>query len=115
MFDYNKPKRIKDKEGRTGLLLERDIYRKAWFHEGFPRWDVNKYGEAGTNIPIYAYEDTEINFFEFYFVKIGTKMKLERKTLGSFYNENPQTRIFSFTQYVILVPLQICKPIKIKK
>ena len=115
MYNYSKLTKIKDEKNRTGLSVERGIYRKAWFHEGFQRWDVNKYGEVGTNIPIYAYEDTTIDFFEFNFVKIGSRMTLERKALDSFYYENPQTKIFSFTQYVILIPLGICKTIKNKK
>ena len=115
MHDYCKPRKIKDDKDRSGLSVERVVYHKAWFHDGFPRWDINKYGEAGTNVPIYLYEDTTINFFIFNFVKIGSRMKLERKELDSFYYENPQAKIFSFTQYVILVPLSICKPIQIKK
>lgn len=115
MYDYCKPRKIKDEKDRTGLSVEREVYRKAWFHDGFQRWDVNKYGEAGTNVPIYAYEDTSIDFFEFSFIKLGSRMRLERKVLDSFYYENPQAKIFSFTQYVILVPLDICKPVKNKK
>ena len=109
--EYNKPRRIKDDKDLTGLSVKRTVYRKAWFHEGFQRWDVNKYGEAGTNVPLYAYEDTSLDFFVFNFNKIRARMRLERKKLDSFYYENPQAKIYSFTQFVILVPLSICKPI----
>lgn len=109
MYDFHKPKKIKDDKNRIGLMVERVIYRKAWFHKEFQRWDIKKYGEAGTNLPLYAYEDTKYDFYVFNFIKIGNSMMLERKTLDSFYYENPQTKIFSFTQYAILVPLSICK------
>lgn len=107
--DFNKPTKIKDESGNNGILFERVIYRKAWFHKGFQRWDVNKYGEEGTNLPLYAYDDSTIRFFVFSFIKSNIKLRLERKVIDSFYFDNPQCKIYSFGQNVLLLPLSICK------
>ena len=107
-FNFNKPNKIV-KDNETYIIFERIIYRKAWFHENFTRWDVKKYEEAGTNVPLYAYEDTSIKYFVFNFVRSNMKVKLKREDLDAFYYENPQCKINSFGQYVILVPLSICK------